>query len=111
MKNFTRNTLMIVTLLGLNASYATAGINAYAFDKTTKGAVQYSKFKEGDFNPYWFEETALEAYAYDVLEGTPLHREFVQGDFNPYWFEESTPEAYAYEVLEGTSLRIEVQQG
>ncbi|MFT7824359.1 MAG: hypothetical protein ABXS92_06300, partial [Sulfurimonas sp.] len=88
MKNFTKNALLITTLLGLNASFASADINAYAFDKTTEGAVLHSEYKEGDFNPYWFEESATAAYAYDAPENTPLHRAYAEGDFNPYWFEE-----------------------
>ena len=93
MKNFTKNALLITALLGLNASFATAGMNAYAFDKTTEDAVLHSEFKKGDFNPYWFEESVPAAYAYEASENTPLHREYVKGGLNPYWFEEGAATA------------------
>ena len=83
--------LLISTLAIASSSYVQADkIHAYYFDDSIKDVELYREFKEGDFNPYWFEEEDSKStnFAYEVSSNdTPLYREFKKGDFNPYWFE------------------------
>ncbi len=90
MKNSTKNALLAVTLFGM-ATYAQANINAYSFDESTKNAPLHKEFKDGDFNPYGFQDNASDNYAYEVSSNhIHFHREFKDGDFNPYWFQEES---------------------
>ncbi len=89
MKNLTKQTLFTTALLGTIATNSFAGINAYSFDETTKDAPLHKEFKNGDFNPYWFQEKTTQTYAYEASSSEIVyHREFKDGDFNPYWFQE-----------------------
>ena len=47
---------MAVALLGSVATNLVANTQAYAYEGQTKDVKLLSEFKDGDFNPYWFEE-------------------------------------------------------
>ena len=92
MKNLTKKSLLVAALIGMSATYSVAGLNAYAFDETTKNAELHSEFNEGDLNPYWFEEqkeaVSAQKFAYERdSKDAPLLQQYSEGDLNPYWFE------------------------
>ena len=87
MKNLTKNALLAAVLLGSVATHSLASTYAYEASKDTP---VHKEFKDGDFNPYWFQEKAnvAQVYAYEAAHDAPVYKEFKEGDFNPYWFQD-----------------------
>ncbi len=90
MKSLTKKAFLAVLSLGVAITYLTANTDAYNFEE---GAQLRYEFKEGDFNPYWFQEqedvTVTQGYAYEInSDDAEVYREFKEGDFNPYWFQD-----------------------
>ncbi len=89
MKNLTKKTLLTAALLTAISTHSLATTYAY---EASADAVYNKEFKEGDFNPYWFqeEEAQNKTYAYEASADAVYNKEFKEGDFNPYWFQEET---------------------
>ena len=88
MKKLKKQIFIVAMLLGSTIAL-NATINSYSFDESTKDVQLHKEFKEGDLNPYWFQEYAqtIRSYAYEASDSAVFYKEFKKGDFNPYWFE------------------------
>ncbi len=102
MNKILKPTLIAFASLCITITYVQSSTHAYSSDK---GAPLHQKYKKGDLNPYWFQESdskrgydnlhtknakeEINAYAFDNnTKGAKLYSEFKDGDFNPYWFQE-----------------------
>ncbi len=88
MKNLTKKTLLATALLTAVSTHSLA-TTTYAYEAPADAEFN-KEFKEGDFNPYWFQEDDVQnkTYAYEASADAEFNKEFKEGDFNPYWFQE-----------------------
>lgn len=88
MKNLVIKTAAIAIL---GATFANAAINAYEFQVSSNEASINQEYKNGDFNPFWFEapkEPKVNAYSFDATsKDAQLYSSYKDGSFNPFWFQ------------------------
>ncbi len=90
MSLFRKKSIVVALVLSLAPIYSYGNkVSEYAYESTSDNPQFYREFKDGDFNPYWFQYESVKSYAYESTSDNPqFYREFKDGDFNPYWFQE-----------------------